>query len=457
MDRALGMDRPDHPARFLERRRHRHRRLTASAPARRQPSPPSDQPSPQAPRPPRPPPPRMRPATTRRFSPACAAAIPAPSKPPTPCATAKPTPPPDGHRRRHTISSWWARASADLPPRISTARTPARASRILILDNHDDFGGHAKRNEFNLRRPPPSAERRHAGNRQPAPLQRGRRWAAAHARHRRRRARQDAPSIRDFYEDLGLMRRHLLRSRDLRRRQTRGGHGRLPRRDRRSRSRCRRRPCPIGRAGTSCRSRPRRSTTCPASHPTEKKQRLSRMSYEAFLRDVVQVDPAVLTYYHAAHHGRMGRRHRCRVRARLLGLRHAGIPGHEARQGIDLRAWDPRPPATRTPAARYTLHFPDGNATIARLAGARSHSAGRSAAAAHAAERRKQSSRRASTIRSSIDRRRADAAAPEQHRRPRAPSGRPAVRRSAGGSDLHARPAAPIPRGRAAWCSPATT
>jgi spermidine dehydrogenase len=25
-----------------------------------------------------------------------------------------------------------------------------RASRILILDNHDDFGGHAKRNEFNL-------------------------------------------------------------------------------------------------------------------------------------------------------------------------------------------------------------------------------------------------------------------------------------------------------------------
>src|SRR6185437_6347964 len=27
------------------------------------------------------------------------------------------------------------------------AKTP---SRILILDNHDDFGGHAKRNEFNL-------------------------------------------------------------------------------------------------------------------------------------------------------------------------------------------------------------------------------------------------------------------------------------------------------------------
>ena len=25
-----------------------------------------------------------------------------------------------------------------------------RNARILVLDNHDDFGGHAKRNEFNL-------------------------------------------------------------------------------------------------------------------------------------------------------------------------------------------------------------------------------------------------------------------------------------------------------------------
>ena len=29
------------------------------------------------------------------------------------------------------------------------ART-SRASRILVLDNHDDFGGHARRNEFQL-------------------------------------------------------------------------------------------------------------------------------------------------------------------------------------------------------------------------------------------------------------------------------------------------------------------
>ena len=45
------------------------------------------------------------------------------------------------------------------------AHTVNAKSRILILDNHDDFGGHAKRNEFNLRRPSESVERRHLGNR----------------------------------------------------------------------------------------------------------------------------------------------------------------------------------------------------------------------------------------------------------------------------------------------------
>ena len=50
---------------------------------------------------------------------------------------------------RPTTSSSWAAASADWRPRISTAPGNADA-RILILDNHDDFGGHAKRNEFEL-------------------------------------------------------------------------------------------------------------------------------------------------------------------------------------------------------------------------------------------------------------------------------------------------------------------
>ena len=49
---------------------------------------------------------------------------------------------------RPTISSSSAAASADWPRRTSIARARARRRSILILDNHDDFGGHAKRNEF---------------------------------------------------------------------------------------------------------------------------------------------------------------------------------------------------------------------------------------------------------------------------------------------------------------------
>ena len=38
-------------------------------------------------------------------------------------------------------------------------------AKILILDNHDDFGGHAKRNEFHLGGKLHLAQRRHAGDR----------------------------------------------------------------------------------------------------------------------------------------------------------------------------------------------------------------------------------------------------------------------------------------------------
>ena len=62
----------------------------------------------------------------------------------------------------------------------------------------------------------------------------------------------------------------------------------------------------------------------------------------------------------------MGRGHRCRVRARLLGIRHAGLSRHEARQGIDI-AHGSTPAGYEDTGGSYRLHFPDGNATIARL------------------------------------------------------------------------------------------
>ena len=55
----------------------------------------------------------------------------------------------DCRSRSDTTWSWSAAASAGSRPHGSTARR-SRDARILILDNHDDFGGHAKRNEFRL-------------------------------------------------------------------------------------------------------------------------------------------------------------------------------------------------------------------------------------------------------------------------------------------------------------------
>ena len=57
-------------------------------------------------------------------------------------STASPTP---------TTSTWWssAPASAGSPPPGSTGGETPDAT-ILLLDNHDDFGGHAKRNEFTV-------------------------------------------------------------------------------------------------------------------------------------------------------------------------------------------------------------------------------------------------------------------------------------------------------------------
>ncbi len=104
----------------------------------------------------------------------------------------------------------------------------------------------------------------------------------------------------------------------------------------------------------------------PGISSDEKKQRLSRMSYEAFLRDLVHAEPAVLEFYHARTMGRVGSRYRCRLGARLLGFFHARISGHAHRQGLD-RTHGFTPAGYEDTGGSLRLHFPDGNATIARL------------------------------------------------------------------------------------------
>ncbi len=97
----------------------------------------------------------------------------------------------------------------------------------------------------------------------------------------------------------------------------------------------------------------------------EKKDRLSRMSYKDFLLNVVKVDPATVAFYQSHTQGEWG----VGIDAvSALDCWGFGMPGF---YGLKLPP-TPTPRMSYTPAGylqggSYTFHFPDGNATIARL------------------------------------------------------------------------------------------
>ena len=103
----------------------------------------------------------------------------------------------------------------------------------------------------------------------------------------------------------------------------------------------------------------------PGLSSAEKKSQLSRMSYRDFLLDVVKADPAVIPFYQARTHGEWG----VGIDAvSALDVWAFDFPGF---QGLKLEPGS-APHMGYTAAGyadggSYTFHFPDGNASIARL------------------------------------------------------------------------------------------
>jgi spermidine dehydrogenase len=244
-------------------------------------------------------------------------------------------------------------------------------SRILILDNHDDFGGHAKRNEF-----------RHGARtllgfggtwsiESPAPY-------SAVAKGLVRELGIDVSRYEkvvrgDLYPSLGLGPAIFFDKETF-------GSDRL---------------CPdpaehrASKAGGGARAEDRwtrflaeaplkeeakkdikrlleeKADYLPGPSPSEKKARLARMTYQSFLTDLARADPGVLPFFQARPHLLYG------VGIDAVSAQDAwglGLPGFE---GMGL---DPAPgpgmgrDAIRSEEAeKYFFHFPDGNATIARL------------------------------------------------------------------------------------------
>jgi len=97
----------------------------------------------------------------------------------------------------------------------------------------------------------------------------------------------------------------------------------------------------------------------------EKKDKLTRISYRDYLLNYVKVRPEVIPFYQTRTHGLYG-----------VGIDAVGAlelwPGSPGFQGLNLKP-GPHPRLSFTALGRhipkkpYNYHFPDGNATIARL------------------------------------------------------------------------------------------
>lgn len=246
-----------------------------------------------------------------------------------------------------------------------------KSSRILLLENHDDFGGHAKRNEFHLGG---KLELCNGGTLlidSPTPYSR-------EADGLLKKLGIDPPKLeettadRTLYPSLGLkpalfFDRATFGSDKLLAGVPGGGRGR-PRGDGQAKTwKDFLADAPLGEAVGLDIQRIEESKTdyMPGLSSAEKKARLSKMSYRDFLLNVAKVNPGVIPFYQTRTHGEWG----VGIDAEpALDCWAIGLPGF---QGMHLEP-GAAPNMSYSAAGyanggSYRYHFPDGNASIARL------------------------------------------------------------------------------------------
>lgn len=241
-------------------------------------------------------------------------------------------------------------------------------SRILLLDNHDDFGGHAKRNEFwhngrmhlvnggTLNVEAPS---------QYSTVAAGLLWELGIDRTRYFEQNRDMFSV---YRDMGL------RSSTFFDRETFGtdklvvGFNQQPIRESIAQS-----PLTDQAKLDAIRLYETRENYFQGSNAEETREQLSHISYKDYLINIVKCHPDVVKLFQASFHGSF-----------VVGpdaipaiyFRDSGYPGFDGLELEDLPpnllAHEPggqhgRENAERARAGDPDMYFPDGNATITRL------------------------------------------------------------------------------------------
>jgi spermidine dehydrogenase len=244
-----------------------------------------------------------------------------------------------------------------------------REARILVLDNHDDFGGHAKRNEFRQGGPMRLAHGGTFAIDSPAPY-------SAFAKGFIRDLGIDVgkwamANDRKLYPSLGLERgiffdketfgRDVLTSNPLPER--RGRPGRLG--GEAWKRFVREAPISDGAKRDLERLLLEERDYLPGKTSAEKKARLARISYADYLTQVVGVSPEIVKLLQSTLNGLYGAGIDMVPAQDAWGL---GLPGFaglalDPAPGIGMN----RDSIPSEEAERYFFHFPDGNATVARL------------------------------------------------------------------------------------------
>jgi len=233
------------------------------------------------------------------------------------------------------------------------------SARILILDNHDDFGGHAKRNEVTA---DGRTELINGGTleidspRPYSPVSDGLLRALGVFPEKLEKTCAHA----DFYPSMGLSRGVFFD------RQTFGadhlvsGIGARPWRDVLS-------AAPVSERARHDITRVYEGAgdVMPDLSSDEKKARLSRISYKTYLSDIVRVDPMVLAFFQTLTHDEWGVGIDAVSALDVWGFGYPGFDGLKLAPGSAPHMGNTA--AGYADGGSYSFHFPDGNATIARL------------------------------------------------------------------------------------------
>jgi spermidine dehydrogenase len=242
---------------------------------------------------------------------------------------------------------------------LSTAhffrKAAGKDARVLVLDNHDDFGGHAKRNEFD----PGRTIIGYGGTQSidsPAPYS-----AVAKGLIEAlgiEVSRWETVRVADAYD--GLERATFFDKETF-------GADRLVKNPAGRPLADFLKESPLAEAVQKdiLRLQLDKVDYMPGLTSAEKKAKLARMSYADFLTKVVKVDPGVLPFYQTRPHGLFGVGIDAVPAQDAWGL---GLPGFEG-MGLDP-SFGPgmnRDAKRDKEAESYYFHFPDGNASVARL------------------------------------------------------------------------------------------